>query len=174
MLKIRLTRVGKKNSPAYRVVIADKKRAVKGKFIEIIGNYNPTLKPKQIVIDKDRALFWMERGAQASDTVNNLMCDLEILPKKNKIKTTFGKKFTKKALKEGADKKPAAPAVEAIAESPEEPKAEPEAEAEITPTEESQIETPVVEAETEIPAVEVEVENTEEDPKEETKKDKKN
>lgn len=101
MLKIRLTRVGKKNSPSYRVVVADKKRAVKRKFIEIIGNYNPTLKPKQIVIDKDRALFWIGNGAQPSDTVNNLMVRLGILDESKKINKVYGKKLTKKAIKEG-------------------------------------------------------------------------
>ena len=106
MLTIRLTRVGKKNSPAYRVVVADKKRAVKRKFIEILGHYNPTLTPKTLKIDKDRALFWMNTGAQPSETVRNLMCDLGILNKKEKVNKVYGKKFTKKALKEGADKKP--------------------------------------------------------------------
>ena len=105
MLTIRLTRTGKKNSPSYRVVVADKKRAVKRKFIEIIGNYNPTLKPKEIVINKERALFWVGNGAQASDTVNNLMVDLGILAKDKKIKKVYGKKMSKKAIKEG----PAAP-----------------------------------------------------------------
>lgn len=105
MLTIRLTRVGKKNSPAYRVVVADKKRAVKRKFIEILGHYNPIAKPKEIVIDKDRASFWMERGAQPSDTIRNLMCDLGMLDKKEKAKKVYGKKFTKKQIKEGADKK---------------------------------------------------------------------
>lgn len=111
MLRIRLTRVGKKNSPAYRVVIADSKRAVKRKFIEIIGHYNPTLNPKEIVIDKERALFWIGNGAQPSDTVNNLMCDLGILNKKDKVNKVFGKKFSKKDIKEGKDKEPETPAV---------------------------------------------------------------
>lgn len=106
MLKIRLTRVGKKNSPSYRVVVADKRRAVNRKFIEILGNYNPTLKPKQIVIDKERSIFWMERGAQPSDTVRNLMCDLGILAKEEKTSKVFGKKWSKKAIKEGLDKEP--------------------------------------------------------------------
>ena len=101
MLVIRLTRVGKKNSPSYRVVVADKQRAVKRKFIEIIGNYNPTLTPKQLVIDKDRALFWIGRGAQPSDTVNNLMVRLDILPKEKMINKVYGKKLSKKAIKEG-------------------------------------------------------------------------
>lgn len=96
MLKIRLTRVGKKNSPAYRVVVADQRKAVKGKFIEIIGHYNPTLKPKEIKIDKERSLFWIEKGAQISDTVKNLMCDLGILAKKDKVNKIYGKPTKKK------------------------------------------------------------------------------
>lgn len=106
MLVIRLTRVGKKNSPSYRVVVADKQRAVKRKFIEIIGNYNPTLTPKQLVIDKERALFWVGRGAKPSDTVNNLMVNLGVLPKDKMINKVYGKKLSKKAIKEGPATKP--------------------------------------------------------------------
>ncbi len=152
MLRIRLTRVGKKNSPSYRVVIADKRRAVKRKFIEIIGHYNPIQSPKEIVIDKERALFWMNNGAQPSDTVNNLMCDLGILAKKEKVNKVYGKKLSKKAIKEGPkEEKPAeteevvaeeAIADEVAAEAPAadettpETAEEPEAETEVT-TEES-------------------------------------
>ena len=107
MIAIRLTRIGKKNSPAYRVVVADKRRAVKRKFIEIIGNYNPTMKPKTVVIDKERALFWMNLGAQPSDTVRNLMCDLGVLDKKEKLNKVYGKKLSKKAIKEGGETEPA-------------------------------------------------------------------
>jgi len=96
MLKIRLTRVGKKNSPAYRVVVAEQKKAVQRKFIEILGHYNPIMKPKQLVIDQERALFWMSRGAQPSDTVNNLMVSLGILAEDKKIMKIFGKKTKKK------------------------------------------------------------------------------
>ena len=86
MLRIRLTRVGKKNSPAYRVVVADQRRAVKRKFIEILGHYNPIMTPTQLVIDKKRSLFWISQGAQPSDTVNNLMVNLGILTDKvNKV-----------------------------------------------------------------------------------------
>ena len=96
MLVIRLTRVGKKNSPSYRVVVADKRKAVKRKFIEILGNYNPTANPKTLVIDKEKALHWIGLGAQPSDTVNNLMCQLEILPKNKMIKKVYGKPTKKK------------------------------------------------------------------------------
>ena len=153
MLKIRLTRVGKTNSARYRVVVAEQKKAVKGKFIEILGHYNPTSNPSEIVINKERALFWMERGAQASDTVNNLMCDLGILDKKAKIEKKFAKKFTKKQIKEGADKEPEkseTPAAET--ETTEEVASEEVAE---TPAEETEVaeETPVTE-EAEKPAEE--------------------
>ncbi len=90
MLAIRLTRIGKKNSPAYRVVVADKKRAVQRKFIEVLGHYNPALKPKQLGINKERAVFWINRGAQPSATVHNLMVDLGILDKK--VNKTYAKK----------------------------------------------------------------------------------
>jgi small subunit ribosomal protein S16 len=171
MLRIRLTRVGKKNSPAYRVVIADKRRAVKRKFIEIIGHYNPIQIPKEIVIDKERALFWMNNGAQPSDTVNNLMCDLGILAKKEKVNKVFGKKLTKKAIKEGPkEEKPAE-----TGEVAEEVVAAEEVAAE-TPAEESASETPETEVaetpevETEAPAEEIAEEQSAPEEKEEPAK----
>jgi small subunit ribosomal protein S16 len=113
MLVIRLARVGKKNSPAYRVVVADKRRAVKRKFIEILGSYNPTRQPKELAISKERAIFWMNRGAQPSDTVRNLMVDLLILPKDEKAKIVYGKEKAKKTTEGKADKKPTEPAAAA-------------------------------------------------------------
>jgi len=124
MLKIRLTRVGKKNSPAYRVVVAEQKKAVKRKFIEILGHYNPVAQPKQLVIDKERALFWIGQGAQPSDTVNNLMVDLEILNKDQRIKKIYAKKAeTPKAEEDAplaATEEPTAEA-ESVAETTETP-----------------------------------------------------
>jgi small subunit ribosomal protein S16 len=120
MVVIRLTRVGKKNSPAYRVVVADKRRAVKRKFIEMIGHYNPILKPKEVVIDKERALFWLAKGAMPSDTVRNLMADLGIIKKSEKINKVYGKAKKKKEMKEGAKAtKPKAPVQDG--NTPEEP-----------------------------------------------------
>ena len=100
MVVIRLTRVGKKNSPAYRVVVAEKRRAVKRKFIEVIGHYNPIKKPKEVVISSERALFWLKAGAQPSDTVRNMMADLEIIPKKDKVNIKYARPKKKKELKE--------------------------------------------------------------------------
>ena len=96
MLTIRLTRVGKKNSPAFRVVVADKRKAVKRKFIEIVGHYNPSSNPKKLVIDSEKALHWIGLGAQPSDTVNNLLVRLDILPKKELKKIVYGKSVKKK------------------------------------------------------------------------------
>lgn len=116
MVVIRLTRVGKKNSPAYRVVVAEKRRAVKRKFIEVIGHYNPILKPKQVVISRDRAIFWLKAGAQPSDTVRNLMADLEIIAKKEKINIKYGRSKKKKDLKAESEAKPETTAPEVVEE----------------------------------------------------------
>lgn len=126
MVVIRLTRVGKKNSPAYRVVVAEKRRAVKRKFIEVIGHYNPIFKPKQIVISCDRASFWLKTGAQPSNTVRNLMADLGIIAKKEKIDIKYARDKKKKELEAEAETKPEAtvPAAEKEKEEPKEEKSE--------------------------------------------------
>ncbi len=107
MLRIRLTRVGKKNSPAYRVVVADHKRAVKRKSIEILGHYNPASNPKGLVINKERSLYWISMGAQPSDTVRNLMCDLGILAKDAKAKKVYAKAPVKEEKAEADTAEPA-------------------------------------------------------------------
>lgn len=144
MVVIRLARVGKKNSPAYRVVVADKQRAVKRKFIEVIGHYNPTLNPKELVIDKERAVFWMGQGAKASDTVHNLMANLGIIKKSDKINKVYGKATSKKAAKEGA-KEPKAPTAESATGEVSSEEPDKEAIAEETPAEVDQ-EAPAEEA----------------------------
>lgn len=143
MLRIRLTRIGKKNSPAYRVVVADHRRAVKRKFIEILGHYNPTTNPKELVIDKEKSLRWISQGAQPSDTVNNLMCDLGILNKKDKVKKVYGK-ATKKKDEGKKTEGSATPAAEKPAEEKVESPAEESAEAAPaeTPAEETPAEEP--------------------------------
>jgi small subunit ribosomal protein S16 len=73
MVRIRLMRVGKKKQPSYRVVVADSRSPRDGRIIESIGHYRPRLEPSEIVIDTDRAVFWLQRGAQASDPVRKLL-----------------------------------------------------------------------------------------------------
>lgn len=77
MLTIRLSRIGKKNQPAYRVVLTEKTNPVKGKFIEILGNYNPRLKTKSF--DAEKIKYWISKGAQASPTVHNLLVSEKII-----------------------------------------------------------------------------------------------
>lgn len=73
MVKIRLRRTGAKKQPSYRVVVADSRAARNGAFIEIIGHYNPLTDPATVVVDKEKALAWLKKGAQPTDTVARLL-----------------------------------------------------------------------------------------------------
>ena len=73
MVKIRLMRVGKAKQPSFRVVVADSRSPRDGRIIESIGHYGPREDPSEIVIDSDRANFWLNRGAQPSNTVRKLL-----------------------------------------------------------------------------------------------------
>lgn len=72
-VKIRLTRHGSKKRPFYRIVIADSRSPRDGRFIEIVGHYNPTVDPPEVVLKNDRISYWMSQGAIPSDTVKQLM-----------------------------------------------------------------------------------------------------
>jgi small subunit ribosomal protein S16 len=84
MLSIRLSRTGRKNKPQYRVIVLDKRRDPYGKFIELLGNYNPIVKEKPIVLNAERIKYWLSVGAQPSVTVHNLLVKSKIIdaPKK--------------------------------------------------------------------------------------------
>ncbi len=71
-VKIRMTRMGAKKKPFYRLVVADSRAPRDGKFIEIIGFYNPLTEPVQIKIDEEKATKWLATGAQPTDTVKAL------------------------------------------------------------------------------------------------------
>ena len=73
MLRIRLTRTGAKNQPSYRVVVADSRKPRDGKFVEILGHYNPRQDPPLVVIDREKAQKWIEVGAQPSDAVKRML-----------------------------------------------------------------------------------------------------
>jgi small subunit ribosomal protein S16 len=73
MVRIRLMRVGKKKQPSYRVVVADSRSPRDGRIIESIGHYAPREEPSVIAIDSDRAVHWLQRGAQPSDQAKKLM-----------------------------------------------------------------------------------------------------
>ena len=72
-VKLRLTRVGKKKQPQYRVVAADSRAARDGRFIQIIGTYNPRTDPSTISIDSDKAVKWLMDGAQPTERVKKLL-----------------------------------------------------------------------------------------------------
>jgi len=72
-VKLRLTRVGKTKQPHYRVVAADSRNARDGRFIEILGQYNPRTEPSTLSIDNDKALKWLRQGAQPTDRVRKLL-----------------------------------------------------------------------------------------------------
>jgi small subunit ribosomal protein S16 len=99
MLKIRLQRIGRKNDPSFRAVLTDSKNSTKsGKFLEILGTYNPKAGEKNLKVD--RIKYWMSKGAQCSDTVHNFLVHdkviqgkkINVLPKK---KPTVKKKELK-------------------------------------------------------------------------------
>ena len=73
MVKIRLRRAGAKKKPSYRVVVADSHAPRDGRFIEIIGHYNPRTDPVTVNIHEDRVLHWLSEGAQPTDTVRRLL-----------------------------------------------------------------------------------------------------
>ncbi len=74
MVKIRLTRKGRTHDAFFRIVIADSRRARDGKFIEIIGRYQPTMKEgEQVHIEEERALYWLHNGAQPTETVRSIL-----------------------------------------------------------------------------------------------------
>ncbi len=73
MLTIRLARVGKKKQPAYRVVVIERTRRRDGRFVEIVGHYDPLKKPAAITLNKERIQHWLGVGAQPSDTVRSFL-----------------------------------------------------------------------------------------------------
>jgi small subunit ribosomal protein S16 len=72
-VRVRLTRVGSKKNPIWRVVVADQRSPRDGRFIENLGHYNPQTEPSTIVIDDERLRHWIERGARPTNTVRKLM-----------------------------------------------------------------------------------------------------
>ena len=150
MLMMRLQRVGRKNNPAYRVVVVDKRTSTKSnKIVDLIGNYNPKL--GQINLDGDKAKQWLAQGVQASDTVHNMLVSKKIidakkrnsLPKKSPIiDVAKVKAEADRVAKVEADRLAAIEAEKAAAEAA--------AVAAAAPVEEVAPETPVAEATPEV------------------------
>ena len=81
--KLRLQRRGRKNYAFYQIIVADSRAPRDGKYIERIGSYNPNTNPATITLDFDRALYWLQVGAQPTDTVRNILSDEGVLMKKH-------------------------------------------------------------------------------------------
>lgn len=81
MLKIRLTRLGAKKSPFYRVVVADARAPREGRPVDTIGQYDATKTPAVVAIDEEKALAWLAQGAQPTDTVRSLFKQQGIMQK---------------------------------------------------------------------------------------------
>jgi small subunit ribosomal protein S16 len=167
LLRIRLSRVGKKKQPAYRIVVADSRSPRDGSFLKIIGHYNPLTDPATLVIKEDEAIHWLEKGAKPSETAAKLLTRVGVMERagkqpvryegkavppapKKEVKTQVAaepKAATPKAEAEPEaaveatapeNETPEAAEPEAAAEAPTEPAAESEQpEAEATPEEES-------------------------------------
>lgn len=80
-VKLRLKRQGAKQRPFYRIVAADSRSPRDGRFIEIIGTYNPIPEKYEVKIDEEKALYWLNNGAQPTDTVRSLLSKQGIMAK---------------------------------------------------------------------------------------------
>ncbi len=132
---IRMRRIGRRNRPYYRIVAADHRRAREGKFLEILGTYDPVVKPAVVKLFEERLSHWLNEGAEPSDTVRTLLRQVGFTPKYLKaqkgedvstveVKTTIkeGHKKTRKMKK--AVVADAAPAEAKAAVPPQAPPAE--------------------------------------------------
>ncbi len=79
MVKIRLRRMGAKKQPTYRFVVADSRSPRDGRFIAILGHYNPRTEPKTLEVDSDKAKEWLAKGAQPTETVRRLFAEKGIM-----------------------------------------------------------------------------------------------
>ena len=126
-VKIRLMRVGKRKQPSYRVVVADERQARDGRIIETIGNYGPRQDPSHLEIKNDRALDWLRKGAQPTESVQKLLTVSGVwaefvADKSGPVDTKLNRRgfSTGRAVTTKTKKRPepedAAPAKEAVAE----------------------------------------------------------
>jgi len=92
VVRIRLTRMGKRNMPFYRIVVVDSRKKRDGAYIESLGFYNPLRNPAEIKVNVERAVEWILKGAQPSDTARDILSKAGVLKKVHEIK--YGKRET--------------------------------------------------------------------------------
>lgn len=120
MLKIRLRRTGQKHQPSYRIVVADKDSPRDGRFVEIVGHYNPTTEPVTFEVKADRVQHWVAMGAQPTDTVHRLLHQRGLIETEPRKRDTKPSNAEVAAAKAEADAKAAAAAEAAAAAKAEE------------------------------------------------------
>lgn len=167
MLSMRLSRVGTKKAPVYRIVVMPKHNDPWAKVTEILGHYNPRKQPRELVLKVDRVKHWLQMGAQPTDTVWNLLIDEKIVEGKKRTATHLTKKRRGKLEEKAAEAKAKAEeAAQKAKEAEEAAKAEAEAKA-AAEAEEAKKAEEAAAAEAEAPAEEA-PEAPAEDTKEET------
>jgi small subunit ribosomal protein S16 len=103
MVKIRLRRVGRKNAPFYRILVADSQSPRDGKFIEIIGQYAPRQTEGSLNVDEARANYWLDQGAQPTDTVRSLLRRAGVLKNRHEKRLGIERKVVAVPVSEKAD-----------------------------------------------------------------------
>jgi small subunit ribosomal protein S16 len=79
LVTMRLSRIGSKKRPHYRIVVIDKRRARNGRFLEVVGQYNPLTSPAHMEINAERAQYWLSKGAAPSETVRSILKKKELV-----------------------------------------------------------------------------------------------
>jgi small subunit ribosomal protein S16 len=128
LLRIRLTRVGKKKQPAYRLIVTDSRSPRDGAFLKIIGHYNPLTDPVTLVVQEEEAVHWLEKGAQPSETAAKLLTRIGVMERAGRAPVRYvGKDVPAAPKKEpkAAAEAPPAPPAEAKAEEPVAPETAP-------------------------------------------------
>ena len=155
MLRIRLSRVGKKKQPAYRLVVADSHAPRDGAFVEIIGHYNPRTEPTTLVVKEDEAVEWLRRGAQPSETAAKLLSRIGVMERAGRAPVVWDRTTPVKPKKAAEEAAPVAAVPPAAAAATAKPAEAPEAEAAAeAPEAEAAAEAPEAEAATEAPEAE--------------------
>lgn len=126
MVKIRLRRTGAKKKPSYRVVVADSRSPRDGRFVEIVGHYNPRTEPITVHLHEDRVLHWLSVGAQPTDSVRKLLENLGTLDRFARFKA--GEDLEKLLAEAQATHKASLQKEQAVAAVQVEPEVEEEAE----------------------------------------------
>lgn len=111
MLRIRLSRVGKKKQPAYRLIVTDSRSPRDGAFLKIIGHYDPLTEPATLVVKEEEAVHWLEKGAKPSETAAKLLTRIGVMERAGRQPVRYEGKSVpaapKKEAKVGAEPQPA-------------------------------------------------------------------